>query len=140
MEWCLSGCTSLTQAPSIPESVTSMDWCFSGCTSLTQVQSIPQSVKSMNRCFLDCTSLTQGPIIPESVTNMDGCFYGCAKLKTITLRCPYECEPYSSFYRMFANCSSLEDGGIKVPKAELEVYKYYASAMRTSSKKFAPIE
>lgn len=37
MSHCFSGCTSLTQAPVIPSSVTYMSSCFSGCTKLTSV-------------------------------------------------------------------------------------------------------
>ena len=80
MGGCFYGCTSLTQAPVIPNSVTDMEGCFGGCTSLTQAPEIPSSVTNMGVCFANCTSLTQASVIPSSVTNMDSCFDGCTSL------------------------------------------------------------
>ncbi|MFC2331110.1 MAG: leucine-rich repeat protein, partial [Treponema sp.] len=80
MSWCFRGCTSLTQAPEIPNGVTDMLGCFSYCTSLIQAPVIPSSVTNMNSCFSDCTSLTQAPEIPSSVTDMGYCFSYCTSL------------------------------------------------------------
>ena len=80
MRYCFLECTSLTQAPEIPNSVTNIHGCFYGCTSLTQAPEIPSSVTNMYCCFSYCKSLTQAPEIPNSVTNMESCFGGCTSL------------------------------------------------------------
>ena len=74
------GCTSLTTAPTIPNSVTDMEGTFEKCTSLTTAPTIPNSVTDMERTFEKCTSLTVAPIIPENVTNMSITFSGCTSL------------------------------------------------------------
>lgn len=77
---CFYGCTSLVNAPAIPNSVTEMGNCFFSCTSLVNAPTIPSSVTSMNNCFNGCTSLTTAPVIPSSVTNVSYCFVGCTSL------------------------------------------------------------
>ena len=139
MNECFLGCTSLRQAPAIPQSVTIMNGCFSGCSSLTEVSIIPQNVTSMDWCFLGCINLIKVPTIPQTVKNMCYCFENCTKLKNITLKCVYE-DSCNSFYNLFKNCLALEDGGIKVPKTELEKYKTHATSMGIAPEKFAPIE
>ena len=79
---CFSGCTSLTQPPIIPNSVTDMGACFYGCTLLTTPPEIPNSVTNMDDCFRGCTSLTTAPKIPSGVTNMHSCFESCTSLTT----------------------------------------------------------
>ena len=74
------GCTSLTTAPTIPNSVTDMEGTFEKCTSLTTAPTIPNSVTDMERTFEKCTSLTVAHIIPENVTNMSITFSGCTSL------------------------------------------------------------
>ncbi|MGP1367625.1 MAG: InlB B-repeat-containing protein [Treponema sp.] len=80
MSCCFARCTSLTQAPEIPSSVTNMRGCFLGCASLTQAPVIPSSVTNMHGCFSLCANLTQAPVIPSSVTDMAYCFGGCKNL------------------------------------------------------------
>ena len=75
-------CTSLTTAPVIPSSVTNMTSTFDGCTSLTTAPTIPNSVTNMNSTFMACTKLTTAPVIPNSVTDMSYTFWGCKKLTT----------------------------------------------------------
>lgn len=77
---CFYKCTSLVQAPVIPNSVTDMFNCFFRCTSLTQAPVIPDGVTNMEWCFAYCTSLTTAPVIPDSVTNIKNCFRGCTSL------------------------------------------------------------
>lgn len=77
---CFYDCTSLTTAPTIPNSVTGLSSCFHGCTSLTTAPAIPNSVTGMRSCFYGCTSLTTAPTIPNSVTDMAFCFSGCKAL------------------------------------------------------------
>ena len=83
MSYTFEGCTSLTDAPAIPSSVTSIDGTFGGCTSLTDVSDlvIPNSVTSMYGTFMGCTNLTKAPEIPNSVTDMAYTFCECAALE-----------------------------------------------------------
>lgn len=60
--------------------VTDATNCFYKCTSLIQAPVIPNSVIDMYGCFFGCTSLIQAPVIPNRVTNMTGCFRGCTSL------------------------------------------------------------
>ena len=83
MEDTFEGCTSLVNAPEIPNKVTSMYRTFYGCTSLATAPVIPDSVTSMNYTFYGCTSLVNAPTIPNSVTGMTGTFQNCANLTGI---------------------------------------------------------
>ena len=80
MNGTFSGCTGLTTAPKIPNSVTSMSSTFSGCTGLTTAPEIPNSVTDMDWTFSRCTGLTTAPEIPNSVTSMHCTFSGCTNL------------------------------------------------------------
>ena len=68
MSHCFSDCTSLTQAPVIPSSVTKMNSCFSGCTSLTSVTlkcnylSSTADADAFKDAFGDCDSLMANSI------------------------------------------------------------------------------
>ena len=100
---CFRGCTSLTQAPSIPSSVTSLNSCFYGCTSLAQAPTIPSSVTNMSGCFYGCTSLAQAPSIPNSVTSLYSCFSGCTSLT----QAPSIPSSVTDMSYCFYNCTSL---------------------------------
>ena len=102
---------------------------FCDCTSLTQAPVIPNSVTYMWGCFESCTSLTQAPVIPNSVTYMVGCFSGCTSLTTVTLKCNYD-DRYLGFEDLFKDCTNLSAGSIKVPAEQLQTYKDNASRMR----------
>ena len=131
---CFQNCGSLTKAPSaIPDGVTDMIQCFAGCGRLTKAPAIPQNVVSMNRCFEGCGSLIEAPEIPATVTSIWACFQGCGKIKGVVLKCNYR---DGSFYDLFQNCASLEDGGIKVPAGQLQIYKDHANKMKTTEEKF----
>ena len=103
MSYCFHRCTSLVQAPEIPNSVTNMDGCFYGCKSLTQASVMPSSVTNMDGCFFFCESLTQAPVIPSSVTNMRYCFRGC---KSLT-QAPVIPDKVTDMGRCFDGCTSL---------------------------------
>ena len=133
MGFCFYGCTSLTQAPVIPSSVESMWACFFGCKNLTQAPVIPSSVESMRECFYGCKKITQAPVIPNSVTNMYECFRGCTSLTTVTLKCSYNYS-YDAF--AFYGCTNLSAGSIKVPAGQLQTYKDNASNMGAQSNWF----
>ncbi|MGI5174198.1 leucine-rich repeat protein [Treponema sp. OMZ 840] len=121
MAGCFEGCKSLTEAPAIPASVTNMASCFSGCTRLTKAPAIPASVTNMAYCFRGCTSLTKAPDIPSGVTSMSYCFAGCTALKGVKLLCNYD-GTGDRFTDVFADCTALEAGGIKVKNAQLAAY------------------
>ena len=74
------GCTSLVNAPTIPNSVINMQSTFYGCTSLVNAPTIPNSVTNMQYTFRNCTSLVTAPTIPNTVTNMSGTFFDCTNL------------------------------------------------------------
>ena len=130
MESCFNGCKSLEKAPTIPNSVTDMKHCFNGCTNLKQVPSISNTVTNMHECFSDCTNLTTVPSIPAAVTNMQGCFANCTKLTSVTLECDYNPATHQgnpAFGNAFNGCTSLPDGGIKVPAAYYDNYTVSAA-------------
>ena len=101
---------------------------FCDCTSLTQAPVIPNNVTNMGGCFRGCTSLTQAPVIPNSVTHMVGCFSGCTSLTTVTLKCNYN-YGYLQFEDVFKDCTNLSAGSIKVPAWQLSVYQSHANDM-----------
>ena len=92
-----AGCTSLVNAPVIPNTVTNMDRTFNGCTSLVNAPEIPNSVKYMGYAFSGCTSLVTAPIIPSSVTDMTTTFHGCTNLEG-TVRIESANVSYSTGY------------------------------------------
>lgn len=76
-----SGCTSLTTAPEIPSSVTSMYRTFIGCTALTTAPEIPNGVINIMQTFDGCKSLTTAPVIPDNVTDtISYAFRNCTSL------------------------------------------------------------
>ena len=109
MNDCFSGCTSLTQAPVIPGSVTDMRGCFYGCKNLTQAPEIPNSVTNMSDCFQNCTSLEQAPVIPDKVTNMSFCFYGCKNLT----QAPVIPDEVTHMNSCFSGCTKLTSVTLK---------------------------
>ena len=103
LSYCFFNCTSLTTAPTIPNSVTNMSGCFDGCTSLIAAPTIPSGVTDMSKCFESCTSLTTAPTIPNSVTNMSGCFTYCRSLTTA----PTIPSGITNIIRCFESCTAL---------------------------------
>ena len=85
MSSCFIACTSLTQAPVIPSSVTNMSACFYGCESLTQAPEIPSSALSMSYCFSSCTSLTGTIIVHNIPTSYSSIFTSVPSLEVITI-------------------------------------------------------
>ena len=129
MEGCFSGCISLTQAPVILNGVTNMEGCFSGCTSLTQAPVIPNGVTNMAGCFPGCTSLTQAPVIPDSVTNMSGCFYGCKSL----VQAPVIPSSVTDISYCFNGCTSLTQAPV-IPSSVTDIsYCFYSCTNLTQA-------
>ena len=115
-------------------SVTDMSACFSQCENLVSLENLPSGVTNMQACFYKCENLTTGPDIPATVTMMKECFRFCKKLQSVKInRSYFGCD----FYITFNGCTALENGGIKVPSAQLTNYQNAASSMGTTSNKFA---
>ena len=88
-----SGCTGLTTAPEIPNSVTSMSSTFSGCTGLTTAPEIPNSVTRMYCTFSGCTNLTGEITINANLNSSEewtyeDCFSDTTKPIQLTGTCP----------------------------------------------------
>lgn len=110
------GCTSLTQAPSLP-AITLAEHCysfmFSDCTSLTKAPTLPATILAddcYQNMFRGCTSLTQAPALPAT-TLATYCyyymFYNCTSLtKAPTL--PATTLAEGCYYSMFSGCTSLK--------------------------------
>ena len=134
---CFNGCKELTKAPALPLGVTDIYACFAGCEKLTKAPAIPSGVREIEHCFDGCKALTQGPDIPSTVTNIQKCFKGCTNLKKVTLNCVY--GNVHAFSDIFKDCTSLDDGGIKVPSEQLQTYKNNAGNMGTTADKFSAL-
>ncbi len=138
MSRCFYGCTSLVQAPVIPNGVTNMGGCFADCKNLTEAPEIPNGVTNMSFCFYGCKNLTQAPVIPDKVTHMNSCFSGCTKLTSVTLKCNYpsSAADADAFKDAFGDCDSLMSNSIKVPADQLQTYKDNADMMSTTADRF----
>ena len=136
MSKCFKNCNSITKAPVIPKNVKNMEDCFNYCEKLQEVPEIPDGVKNMKQCFQGCNLLTKISPIPQSVEDMTKCFEWCKALKTVTFKCPYV---EGKFNDTFKECTSLENGGVKVPNTELTKYQANATKMGTTQEKIAGI-
>ena len=110
-----------------------MHSCFDGCTSLTTAPAVPESVTTLGFCFAGCTELKNAPVVPASVNTMFNCFNGCSKLPSVTLKCNYV---QGSFNLAFKDCSALGARSITVQKGKLSAYTAAASVMGTTEDKF----
>ena len=111
-----SGCTSLTQAPSLP-ATTLAEGCyqdmFLGCTSLTQAPALPATTLTTycySHMFQGCTSLTQAPSLPAT-TLAGHCypamFRDCTALTQAPALPATTLTSYCYAY-MFQGCTSLK--------------------------------
>lgn len=75
------GCTSLMEAPTIPEGVTDCTYMFA-MTGIAETPVIPSSVRNCSYMFNGCTSLTKAPTMPINA-NVDYMFVGCTGLTDI---------------------------------------------------------
>lgn len=135
-------CYGLLRAPCIPSGVTDMRSTFYRCTKMTSAPLvIPNSVTDMRATFNRCRELTSVTSIPSSVTNMMVCFSGCTKLTTVTIHAPWDnlSADVDRYKDMFEGCTSLIDGGVKVPALSLSGYKGKISEMGTTAVKVSSI-
>ena len=116
-EFCMlfSGCTALTQAPTLPATQLA-EYCyymmFNGCTSLTAAPELPATTLAEScyyYMFFNCTSLTTAPELPAT-TLANSCygsmFYNCTSLTTAPAL-PATTLADHCYYEMFLNCTSL---------------------------------
>ena len=87
-----SGCTSLIEAPILPDNVENMAQTFNDCTNLKTYAGstaadgdftdyvIPNSVRDMTYTFGNCKALIKAPQIPFGVEILSSTFCGCANL------------------------------------------------------------
>ena len=103
------GCTSLTQAPELPET-TLAKYCygamFGGCTSLTKAPVLPAknlAASCYRYMFRACENLTELPALPAT-TLADYCygymFYGCPKICISDQAGTFDGITYSAEYRI----------------------------------------
>ncbi|MGP1459105.1 MAG: leucine-rich repeat domain-containing protein [Treponema sp.] len=135
MERTFEKCTSLTAMPKIPENVTVMTSCFSQCEKLSKTSALPSKVEYLDGCFVKCSDLTAGPDIPKDIKDMEACFVGCEHLDHVRLLCDYSST--RQFTAAFRMDTALANGGIKVPKGQLEAYKEHTMEMGTTADKFS---
>ena len=118
---CMNGgfekCTSLTTAPIMPSTTTSMLQTFKDCNNLKTYAGstapdgdfsgyiIPNSVTNLNGAFEDCWPMTVPPTIPSNVDNMNYAFFGNYNLKT-SPSIPGSVTKMDSAFR---NCTALTE-------------------------------
>ena len=124
-------CTSLEEAPAIPESVEDMYGTFINCTSLTQAPSIPENVEEVSDTFMNCTSLTNAPEFSEGIKNMCGTFSGCTSLK----EAPIIPKSVKDLFCTFRDCTALEEAPA-IPEGVKDMMRTFSGC---TSLKEAPI-
>ena len=114
------GCTSLTEAPVIPDKVANMERTFYGCTSLVKAPAISNGVSDLYYTFFGCTSLTEVPMIPNCVVRMRGTFKDCKSLESAPSLGKNVREMYETFY----NCVSLTKAPV-IPNSVTNMYNTF---------------
>lgn len=114
--WLFEGCTSLVNAPVLPNTVDFMYLTFKGCTSLEKVYDFPDSLSSLNLTFQGCSSLTTVPEIPSTVTNMSGTFWNCTSLENS----PVIPTSVTTMSMTFNNCTNLK-GIVTIESANISL-------------------
>ena len=100
------GCTEMTEAPSIPSTMSTLNGMFNGCTSLRVPPTLPSDAFGFLDCFKNCKSLEQPPSIPDNnyySSYVGGCFKGCSSLKTAPILPPR----VTDLTETFRDCTSL---------------------------------
>ena len=140
-----AGCTSLTQAPTLPATTLAegcYDGMFRGCTSLTQAPALPATTLAAtcyNDMFLGCTSLTQAPALPATTLATycyDDMFQGCTSL-TQAPALPATTLAEGCYFDMFYRCTALTQAPA-LPATTLTTYCYTAMFQGCTSLTQAP--
>ncbi len=114
-------CEKLTDAPVIPQGVTSMSETFKKCKNVIEPPEIPPLVTSMKQCFYMCQNLIKAPDIPASVTDLYYTFYDCKRI-TETPQVYSTADWYYTFYY----CTGLVS--VTIPDGITSVEGAFASA------------
>lgn len=77
MTRCFYECSSLVNAPKLPESVKNMAYCFYHCVQLQHAPTLPKKVEDIRYTFWNCTNMKSAPDIPLYVKYMNNCMVGC---------------------------------------------------------------
>lgn len=112
--------TSIVQAPELPENVHTIDSIYESCTQLKEVPDLPKGVRVMRYAFWKCTNLEKAPKIPEGVIYMFSAFADCTKLKQAP-EIPSSAKYMNS---VFENCKNLE-GTVKINSFQIETESGY---------------
>ncbi len=109
--------TAITQAPTIPKSVTDMEGCFYGCSNLRTPPILPNGVRDLSYCFYGCQSMTSCPQLPEGVVDIRYAFYKCRSMTNASdiplsveymQNCMVECVKVSGEMTIYAMISKKE--------------------------------
>lgn len=140
-----SGCTALTQAPTLPATQLT-EYCyafmFKDCTSLTTTPELPATVLARScyyEMFASCTSLTAAPALPAT-TLAESCYYymffNCTSLTAAPVL-PATTLANNCYYSMFYNCTSLTTAPA-LPATTLAPSCYYEMFQGCTSLTTAP--
>ena len=117
-----NSCSSLTSMPVIPNGVTNMYGTFATCAKLTGITKLPNSIIDMTGTFQGCSSLIEAPEIPNSVENMERTFYECTSL-TIAPVIP---NSVINMHGTFENCTALITPPTNIPeKVKTLAFTFY---------------
>lgn len=98
-----SQCTSLVEAPELPEGITTFIGMFYGCSNLKKASRIPEGARYAGQMFYYCKSLEETPPLPNTLQYCGMMFGNCSKL-TVAPEIPDDC---TSCETMFYRCTSL---------------------------------
>jgi hypothetical protein len=145
-EFCMlfSGCTALTQAPTLPATQLT-EYCyymmFNGCTSLTAAPELPATTLAKS-CYYEMFGscpITQAPALPAT-TLAESCYYymffNCTSLTTAP-ELPATTLANSCYGSMFYNCTSLTTAPA-LPATTLADHCYYEMFLNCTSLTTAP--
>ena len=126
-----SGCTALTQAPTLPATQLTEGcyyYMFNGCTSLTAAPELPATTLQSScyyGMFVGCKALTQAPTLPATTLAL-GCYYymfnGCTSL-TAAPELPATTLDSMCYSSMFKSCTSLTQApDLNAPELSISCY------------------
>lgn len=117
MRGTFNACENLTSMPVIPNGVTNMYGTFSGCSNLIETTNIPNSVIAMYGTFNNCILLKKSPRLSNSVADISSLFQGCSSLMTA----PEIPNSVTDMYGTFDGCSSLTTAPV-IPNGVINMY------------------
>ena len=139
------GCTSLSEAPSLPATALAgscYESMFEGCTSLSEAPSLPATALAgscYESMFEGCTSLSEAPSLPATAlaaSCYQSMFGGCTSLKEAP-SLPATKSAVFCYMLMFRGCTSLKEAP-SLPATELVDFCYSSMFEGCTSLKEAP--